>query len=354
MKSRMIKAGGELLETCPILGICGCSGAGKTTLIEALIPLLRDRGLRVAVVKHDAHNVLIDVPGKDSDRFFRAGADVSLFGEECFMRRHEQGDFGVFLTTLCRDHDLVLVEGHAKTEVPKLWLLGPGFEVPPENRGRILKVLSRDEADAVSVFSWLSERLERKQQQGPVWGCILIGGRSSRMGRPKHLIENSGRTWLEHAVDKLNPFVEQIVLSGRGEVPGSVNSPVRIPDVPGLGGPLAGLLACMRWQPSVSWLVMACDLPDVMPESLQWLLDNRGPGIDAVLPDLEGDGRIEPLLAWYGPRCLPHLEEIVASGRLRISLLSGRKGIIHPRPPANLCASWRNVNTPEELEFNPR
>ncbi len=46
-----------LLDRYPVLGICGCSGAGKTTLIEALIPRLHSIGLQVAVVKHGAHNV---------------------------------------------------------------------------------------------------------------------------------------------------------------------------------------------------------------------------------------------------------------------------------------------------------
>ena len=78
----------SLLDRYPVLGICGCSGSGKTTLIEALIPRLHSIGLQVTVVKHGAHNVNIDVPGKDSDRFFRAGADVSLFCEECVSRRH--------------------------------------------------------------------------------------------------------------------------------------------------------------------------------------------------------------------------------------------------------------------------
>ncbi len=347
-KTREIPAE-DLLEKYSVLGICGCSGSGKTTLIEALIPRLLARGLRVAVVKHDAHRVRIDVPGKDSDRFFQAGADVSLFGRECFLRWHGQGNFATFLTTLCRSHDIVLVEGHAKTPVPKIWLLGQGSAVPPENRGRVIRVLSREQADSEAVFSWLETWLARRKLQEPMWGCVLIGGRSSRMGRPKHLLENDGRSWLEHSVERLAPFVDQVVLSGRGVVPEPLHSLVRVPDAPGLAGPLAGILACLRWQPSVSWLVMACDLPDVTGAALQWLLDCRRPGIDAVLPDLAGDGRLEPLLAWYGPGCLEPLEEIAASGNLRISLLAGRPGISHFQPPAELRPCWRNVNTPEEL-----
>ena len=61
----------------PVLGIAGFSGSGKTTLIEKLLPELRSRGLRVAVLKHDAHPTAFDQPGKDSHRFTLAGAEVT-------------------------------------------------------------------------------------------------------------------------------------------------------------------------------------------------------------------------------------------------------------------------------------
>ncbi len=339
----------DILEKYPVLGICGCSGVGKTTLIEALIPLLCRRHLRVVVVKHDAQNVCIDVPGKDSYRFFEAGADVSLFGQDSFDRRHQQGDFIAFIIELCQRYDFVLIEGHATTPVPKIWLLGEGAAVPPDNKGRVYDILARDRATPARVFRFVEAFLQRIDTSVPVWGCVLIGGKSQRMGRPKHLIERKTKTWLEHAVDTLTPFVDQVVLSGEGSIPASLHGLPRLPDASGLAGPMAGILAVMRWQPAVSWLVMACDLPCVEPESLQWLLEQRGPGIDAIMPDLEGTGRIEPLLAWYGYRCRLHLEHFALIDNLKVSRLSSCPGVYHFQPPADIRGSWRNVNTPDEL-----
>ncbi len=340
----------SLLERYPVLGICGSSGAGKTTLIEALIPRLHSLRLKVAVVKHGAHNVRVDAPGKDSDRFFQTGADVSLFGEECFTRWHGRGNFTSFLRDLCNVYDLVLVEGHARTDIPKIWLLGQGYTTPPENKGRILEVLTRAQTEVDRVAGFLQQWLNQKMLQTPVWGCVLIGGKSRRMGQPKHLIERSNRTWLEYAVETLESKVDRVVLLGDGHVPAVLAGLARIPDVPGLVGPLAGILAAMRWHPRVSWLVMACDLPDVKQESLQWLLDSRRPGIQAILPDLRADGHLEPLLAWYDFRSRQALEKIAASGSLRISQLAGQTGIHHLQPPGHLLGSWRNVNTPDELK----
>ncbi|CAK8723032.1 Molybdopterin-guanine dinucleotide biosynthesis protein B [Candidatus Electrothrix laxa] len=330
----------------PVLGICGYSGAGKTTLIEALIPRLRSGGLHVAVVKDGAHNVQIDAPGKDSDRFFSAGADVALLG-----RHHQQGDLIAFLITLCSSYDIVLVEGHAATALPKIWLSRSEGKnnVPPENKGQVLATLSRKQATVDHLFALIQSLITTKWKQTLVWGCVLIGGKSTRMGRPKHLIQEKDKTWLEHAVETLAPKVDQVVLSGSGEIPASLAALPRVPDAPGLAGPLAGILSVMRWQRAVSWLVMACDQPDVQPESLDWLLAQRQPGIRAVLPDLLGNGHLEPLLAWYDFRCRPQLEKIAASGSLRISRLAHQAGIRHFQPPEHLHSSWRNINTPDEV-----
>ncbi|MDO9105048.1 MAG: molybdopterin-guanine dinucleotide biosynthesis protein B [Methylovulum sp.] len=58
----------------PILGFAAASGTGKTTLLTALIPLLKQRGLRIGLIKHSHHSFQIDQPGKDSFRLREAGA----------------------------------------------------------------------------------------------------------------------------------------------------------------------------------------------------------------------------------------------------------------------------------------
>jgi len=61
-----------------VIGLAGWSGAGKTTLLTRLIPLLREQGLRVSVIKHAHHHFDVDVPGKDSWRHREAGAEEVL------------------------------------------------------------------------------------------------------------------------------------------------------------------------------------------------------------------------------------------------------------------------------------
>lgn len=187
----------------------------------------------------------------------------------------------------------------------------------------------------------------------PVWGCVLIGGRSSRMGTPKHLIEEHGLSWIEQTVAMLRQKVAQVVICGAGELPSSLADVTRVDDVAGLSGPLAGILAAFRGYPQVSWLVVACDLPDLEGAALQWLLDCRRAGVLAVMPELAGDGRIEPLLAYYDCACRPLLEAMAAAGYRRMNRLQAAPGVITPQPPLNLRSCWRNVNTPEELGHYP-
>ncbi len=187
----------------------------------------------------------------------------------------------------------------------------------------------------------------------PVWGCVLIGGRSRRMGVPKHLLDQNGVTWIERTVAMLQRKVAQVVISGCGDLPASLADLPRVDDVPGLAGPLAGILAAFRRYPQVSWLIVACDLPDMQEGALQWLLDCRNPGVLAVMPELAGDGRIEPLLAYYDCACLPLLEALASAGYRRMSRLQGEAGVITPQPPIHLRACWHNVNTPKEFGRHP-
>ncbi len=187
----------------------------------------------------------------------------------------------------------------------------------------------------------------------PVWGCVLIGGRSSRMGAPKHLIMQDGLSWVERTVAVLGQVVERVVVAGGGELPLSLTTVPRVADVSGLAGPLAGILAVLRAYPQVSWLVVACDQPDMQIEALHWLLRCRQPGVLAVMPDIAGTGRVEPLLAYYDLAMRPVLEEMAASGHRRMNRLQSVAGVISPSPPAHLHASWRNINTPGELEGVP-
>ena len=121
----------------PILGIAAYSGTGKTTLLRQILPQLRARGLRVAVIKHAHHSFDTDVPGKDSYELRKAGATQTLVAS-----RHrwalvtETGDGAEPRLEMLLDRldyknvDLILVEGFKAEQFPKIELHRPSLGQP--------------------------------------------------------------------------------------------------------------------------------------------------------------------------------------------------------------------------------
>jgi molybdopterin-guanine dinucleotide biosynthesis protein B len=121
----------------PVLGFAAASGTGKTTLLTALIPLLKSHGLRIGLIKHSHHSFQIDQPGKDSFRLREAGAspvllisshrravitEISPAQEPQLDNELQQlAHFGL---------DLILVEGFRAEKFPKIELHRVGLGYP--------------------------------------------------------------------------------------------------------------------------------------------------------------------------------------------------------------------------------
>ena len=123
----------------PIVGFVGASDSGKTTLITAVLPLLRADGLRVAVLKHAHCGFDMDRPGKDSFRVREAGAsEVLIASRSRWAHLGElEGDLAEppFRELLDRFDpgrlDVVLAEGFARESYPKIEVYRPALGEPP-------------------------------------------------------------------------------------------------------------------------------------------------------------------------------------------------------------------------------
>ena len=169
------------------------------------------------------------------------------------------------------------------------------------------------------------------------------------MGRAKSLLRFGGTTFLERVTAVVRQRAERTVLLGDGPAPPMPPEIARLSDVPGLAGPLAGILAALRWRPDACWLIAACDLPGVRVEALDWLLSRRRPEYWAILPKLVPP-RVEPLLAVYEPESAVLLEQIAASGQWSPHTLADMAKVHSPMPPAALRDCWININTPDQLQ----
>jgi molybdopterin converting factor subunit 1 len=183
----------------------------------------------------------------------------------------------------------------------------------------------------------------------PLYGLVLAGGRSTRMGRDKAaLTYGGGAPQLERAMTLLSAHVARAFVSVRAD---QRSDPVRarfaqITDAHENLGPIAGLLAAQAEHPEAAWLVLACDLPLLDEVTLARLLHARDPARTATAYRSSHDGLPEPLCAIYEPRSREPLAAYVAAGKQcpRKFLLAADTLLIDEPNPRALD----NVNTPKE------
>lgn len=122
----------------PIIGFAAYSGTGKTTLLRALLPLLKARGIRVGMVKHAHHTFEVDQPGKDSYELRKAGAAQMLIASRSRWalmvekaRDHDVTLDDVLLELDQGELDLILVEGFKEEAFEKIELHRPSLGHTP-------------------------------------------------------------------------------------------------------------------------------------------------------------------------------------------------------------------------------
>ncbi|QFT85295.1 Molybdopterin-guanine dinucleotide biosynthesis adapter protein [Halomonas sp. THAF12] len=180
-----------LEDDLPLLGIAAWSGTGKTTLLERLLPALRERGLRVAVIKHAHHAFDVDQPGKDSHRLRQAGAEPILVASRARVALmmetpdREEADLAELIEMVRPQRpDLVLVEGFKAWPLPKLelyreavgkplraaedaWIVAVASDGEPDLPDDVERLdLNDPERLADWIAAWPSRWLDRRRPRG--------------------------------------------------------------------------------------------------------------------------------------------------------------------------------------------
>ena len=119
-----------MTNSIPILGFSAYSGTGKTTLLRQIIPALRQRGLRVSVIKHAHHDFDLDFPGKDSYELRKSGASQTVICTTTRMAMitefndpSEEPDLQQIVDSFDSSRaDIILVDGYKDIRFPKIEL----------------------------------------------------------------------------------------------------------------------------------------------------------------------------------------------------------------------------------------
>lgn len=138
-----------------------------------------------------------------------------------------------------------------------------------------------------------------------LYGLVLSGGKSTRMGTDKSLIEYHGVPQREHLYHLLGKVCEQTFISLRQEQ--EAKTPfgfATIADEDKFRGPFNGILSAHSRHEEVAWLVLACDLPLIDLPALEQLIKERDPEKLATAFANEEDPLPEPLCAIWEPHAL--------------------------------------------------
>ena len=182
-----------------------------------------------------------------------------------------------------------------------------------------------------------------------VSALILSGGQSSRMGEEKRLIHYHGKPQEQYLFDLLRNYFPQVYVSI------NQNQTTDLPYIQDLDlsikSPIVGIVSAFHQNSNSAWLVVACDMPFVDKNAIEFLLKYRNSEKYATAFENPIEHFPEPLLTIYEPKIFPKLEEDIKKGikspmkilqNLDIELLQ------------NFDNQWiMNINTVEEkIAFN--
>lgn len=196
--------------------------------------------------------------------------------------------------------------------------------------------------------------LESRQKEATTLktsGAILAGGKSSRMGQDKALMQVDGRAMIVRVAEVLKRECYDVaIISNRASNYRFLNLPV-IQDALPSRGPLVGIYTALLHAETQYCLIVACDLPFVNAPLIRILCQKIGCHDAAVFQSSAG---VEPLFAVYSKGCLQVVKNQIETGQLKVSQLFHKIDTVLVRVPSgehqDYDRAFLNVNTPKELE----
>ena len=182
-----------------------------------------------------------------------------------------------------------------------------------------------------------------------IYGLILTGGQSRRMGFDKASLEYHGVSQLSETYGLLEQHLSKVFISARKD---QAKDATRIKyqqiiDIYDDLGPLAGILSAMKRFPTVHWLIVACDLVNLDSKTLGCLIENFSTEHYFTAYRSEHDGLPEPLCAIYSSKSIEIIEDYLSNNikcPRKILLNSDTLLLSQPNPSA-----LDNFNSPDDL-----
>ena len=226
---------------------------------------------------------------------------------------------------------------HKSGEIPSYLKEHLGDALPP--------IVKWEDQESIVTFikNWIHSR------RPALYGLVLAGGKSSRMGHDKGLISYKAQPQREFASQLISNYCKEVYLSLNAEQADIYSGPLEVIQDEFLNcGPLGGILSAFKKQPNAAWLVLACDMPFVNEATINYLVQHRNAAKFATSFKSPFDEFPEPLISIYEPRMYPKLLQMLAYGYdcPRKSLINSDINLLEYEHAKDL----QNINTPTEFE----
>lgn len=176
-------------------------------------------------------------------------------------------------------------------------------------------------------------------------GLVLVGGKSTRMGRDKALLNYHGKPQIEYITELLALFCSEVVVSAKQQQ--LYSNFYVIEDQYDFESPLNGILSAFNYDANKAWLVVACDMPFIDNDGIAYLMAQRDKEQIATCYQ-NAEQQPEPLFSIYESTCFPLLTEFYKTGNYspRFFLKNNDVQLVTPKNYNIL----RNVNSTDEFD----
>ncbi len=181
-----------------------------------------------------------------------------------------------------------------------------------------------------------------------ITAIILAGGKSSRMGTDKGLIDFNGKKMVEYVLEAVKDLCNHIIISGSNSKYKQFGFPV-YEDIHKNLGPLGGIHSGLS-NSATDWnLIVSCDLSFVTKDFFRFLFSKIS-NAEAVVP--VHDLQVEPLCALYHQSSLPKIESLLLKNELKMQNAVKRLDSIFIKVPKEIfdpATIFKNINSPEDF-----
>ncbi|MEO6833571.1 MAG: molybdenum cofactor guanylyltransferase [Chitinophagaceae bacterium] len=179
-------------------------------------------------------------------------------------------------------------------------------------------------------------------------GYILAGGKSSRMGSDKGLLNFQGKPLVQWVIEQLSPAVKNVILVSNNIEYQQFGLTV-IPDLIKDRGPAGGIYASLSHANTEQIFVVACDMPFITTDIIRYIIEHA---VKSQITLVEQNGQLQPLCGIYDKECVTLWQQLVWQEKLKLQEIVTNFTLLKLKLPHQLFndSLFFNINNKQDFQ----